>query len=71
MSENRDRRKWWLLTGVSAAAGLGAAWAAGMFRPRPPGAVGAHAWVVPTQQARTEARWTRHASVHSSESRHG
>jgi hypothetical protein len=33
--------------------------------------VGAHAWLVPIPQARTEAEWTRQALIHSSESKHG
>ncbi len=40
-------------------------------RNRPAGSVGAHAWLVPTGQAHTEAEWTRNAAVPASESKHG
>jgi hypothetical protein len=59
-----------LLTGVGiTAAAVG--WSALRRRRRVPGAVGAHAWVVPTEQARTEAAWTRTAMGHASEHKHG
>jgi hypothetical protein len=57
---------WLVLAGVGGAAALYAAWAAGKARRR--GTVGAHAWLVPTQ-AWQEARWTRRALVHASESK--
>ncbi len=59
---------WLALAGAGVAAGL---WIAGTLRRRPPGVVGAHAWLVPIEQARTEAKWTGQALVHASESKHG
>ena len=60
--------------GWLAAAGLGAT-AAWLLRPwkrsRTPGAVGAHAWLVPVDQARREADQTRHALRHKSEAKQG
>jgi hypothetical protein len=61
----------WLLAGAGIATAVSAAWAIARSRGRPPGAVGAHAWLVPTRQARAEAAWTRQALVHASESKHG
>jgi hypothetical protein len=61
----------WLVLAGGVAAALYAARAAGRTRQRAAGAVGAHAWLVPTRQARTEAEWTRHALGHASESKHG
>jgi hypothetical protein len=60
-----------VLAGAGVAAATYALWAVRKAWQRPPGAVGAHAWVVPIQQARTEAGWTRHAFVHASEHKHG
>jgi hypothetical protein len=65
-------RGWMVLAGAGAAAvGWYLGRAAGKSRKRPAGAVGAHAWLVPTGQARTEARLTRQALVYASESKHG
>jgi hypothetical protein len=60
----------WLIA-AGAAAALYAAWALGRSRRRPAGSVGAHAWLVPVGQAQAEAKWTRQALVHASESKHG
>jgi hypothetical protein len=57
---------------VGLAGGMGAAFAVMNSRRRSgPRPVGAHAWLVPTEQARTEAQWTRQSLVHASESKHG
>ncbi len=61
-------------SGWLAALGVGGAAAWYLWarrRARPPGAVGAHAWLVPQGQARREAGWTRHALRHSSEAKQG
>ena len=60
--------RWIALAGVATTAALGVAWIKRRARGRSgEGAVGKHAWLVPTQLARREARWTRQALVHSSE----
>jgi hypothetical protein len=64
-------REWLVLAGVGAGAAAYAAWAALKSRQRSPGAVGAHAWLVPVRQVRAEAKWTRQALGHASESKHG
>ena len=56
----------WLVP-AGAAAALYAVWAA--CKARRPGAVGAHAWLVPTDQARTEAARTRRAVQYTSEAK--
>jgi hypothetical protein len=60
-------RGWLALAGAGLAAGLYALWESG--KTRRPGAVGAHAWLVPIGQARQEAQWTRHAVGQSSEAK--
>jgi hypothetical protein len=58
--------------GWLALAGLGAVTTWYLWpRKRSPGNVGAHAWLVPLDQARREAEWTRHALGHSSEAKQG
>jgi hypothetical protein len=66
-----------VISGLVGAAlvGCGTAWAVRWLRStfHPPvesgkKIVGAHACLVPTSKSQREARWTRHALVHSSES---
>ncbi len=59
---------WLALAGAGV---LGGFWVVRKLSKRTPGAVGAHAWVVPMRQAHAEAQWTRQALVHASESKHG
>jgi hypothetical protein len=60
---------WLIAAGGGLAAVLSAGWAIRKVRRQPETPVGAHAWVVPMGQARMEARWTRQANAHSSESK--
>ncbi len=60
-----------VLLGLGVGAALYATWARRNSRGRKWPHVGAHAWLVPTGQARLEAQWTRQALVYTSESKHG
>ena len=63
-----DSRVGWLaLAGV----GVAAVWFLWRQKARPPGDVGAHAWLVPLDQARREAEWTQHALRHNSDAKQG
>jgi len=63
-----NRRGWIALIGAAAA--VYAAFVATKSRKQSAGSVGAHAQLVPTRQARTEAHWTKNAQIHATESRH-
>ena len=60
---------WLIAAGGGLAALLSAGWVVRKMRGQSETSVGAHAWVVPIDQVRTEAHWTRQANVHSSESK--
>ena len=62
MSDTKFRSSGWLaLAGLGAAAALYAAWSSAKSHHRQRLAAGERARIVPMQQARTEAEWTRQA----------
>jgi hypothetical protein len=74
---NDGRRSWQtdgglaVLLGLGVGAALYAIWARGSSRRRKQPHVGAHAWLVPAEQAQLESQWTRQALVYTSDSKHG
>ncbi|HLJ94592.1 MAG TPA: hypothetical protein VKU02_15505 [Gemmataceae bacterium] len=60
-----------VLLGLGMGATLYATWARAHAHRRKRTHVGAHAWLVPEEQARLEAQWTRQALIFTSESKHG